>query len=227
MVRYAALQLDCLETAITAGYLNMGQALPYSDGVDELMGVFRDYQAQVFKNGAWTKAGSYGMRVANFSGEIGVRKCFSMFFEQLRALPETYTSLREVGFFISGIHWFVDWFITPCSFAGLKLAPRRGIRPLGKLMWWGMRTFSKPPYVVLLKVEAGGVKGGEPAKIETTVSHPDGYELTAVPVVACLLQYLDGTARRPGLWMMGHFVEPMRFFKDMERMGIKITRAVM
>jgi len=121
----------------------------------------------------------------------------------------------------------LDWFITPIVFAGLKLAPNRGIRPLGKLMWWGMQTFARPPYLVLLKVEASGTKGGKPVKTETTISHPDGYELTAIPVVACLLQYLDGSARRPGLWMMGHLAEPVRLFTDMERMGVHITSVIM
>jgi len=223
MVRYAALQLDRLDTAVTAGYLNMGRALPYSEAVDELMEVFRNYQGQVFKCGKWTKTGSYETCKVNFGGGIGVRKCFSMFFEELRALPEIFSTLREVGFFISGTHWFLDWFITPLVIAGLKLAPSRGIRPLGKLMWWGMQTFARPPFLVLLKVEASGEKDGKPVKTETSISHPDGYELTAIPVVACLLQYLDGSARRPGLWMMGHFFEPMRLFEDMERMGVHIT----
>jgi saccharopine dehydrogenase (NAD+, L-lysine-forming) len=227
MVRYAALQFDRLDSAVTAGYLNMGRALPYSEAVDELMEVFRHYQAQVFKNGAWTKGGSYEIRKVDFGGEIGVRKCFSMFFEELRALPEIYPTLREVGFFISETHWFLDWFITPVVFAGLKLAPNRGIRPLGRLMWWGMQTFARPPYLVLLKVEASGKKDGKPVKIEATISHPDGYELTAIPVVACLMQYLDGSARRPGLWMMGHLVEPVRLFKDMEQMGVHVTSVIM
>jgi saccharopine dehydrogenase-like NADP-dependent oxidoreductase len=104
MVRYAASQFDRLDTAVTAGYLNMGRALPYSEAVDELMEVFRHYQAQVFKNGTWTKTGSYEIRKVDFGGEIGVRRCFSMFFEELRALPEIFPTLQEVGFFISGTH---------------------------------------------------------------------------------------------------------------------------
>ena len=226
MVRYAARQLDRMDSAVTAGYLNMGGALPYTEAVDELMEAFRNYQAQVFKNGTWTKAGSYHMRKVNFGDGIGLKTCFSMFFEELRALPDIYTTLQEVGFFIAGTHWFVDWFVTPLVFAGLKLAPRRGIRPLGKLMWWSMQTFPKPPYLVLLKVEASGWKGGKPVKFEVAVSHSDGYELTAIPVVACLLQNLDGSARRPGLWMMGHLVDPERLFSDMERMGVAMTRTI-
>jgi saccharopine dehydrogenase (NAD+, L-lysine-forming) len=228
MIRYAASQLDRPDTAITAAYLNMGHAIPYSEAVDELMEVFRDYQAQVFKSGRWTKTGwfEFDVRKVSFGGEIGVRQCYSMFFEELRALPEIYPTLKDVGFYISGSHWFVDWVIMPLAFVAMKIAPRYAIRPMGKLVWWGMQTFPKSPYLVLLKVEAAGEKRGKPARVEASVSHPDGYELTAVPVVAALLQYLDGPARRPGLWMMGHLVEPVRLFEDMKRMGIQVTTTI-
>ncbi|HKJ70054.1 MAG TPA: hypothetical protein VKA68_19030, partial [bacterium] len=226
MVRYAATQFDRLETATTAGYLNIGRGPRYSEAVDELMEVFRNYQGQVYKDGEWTRPGSFDTRKVDFGGDIGVRKCYSMFFDELRALPQMYPTLREVGFFISETHWFVDYIITLLVFAGLKLAPRRGVRPLGKLMWWAMQTFPKPPYRVVLRVEATGDKDGKPVQFETSVSHPDGYALTAIPVVACVLQYLDGSARRAGVWMMGHLVNPARLFEDMGRIGAQVTRAI-
>jgi len=222
MVRWAAARLDRLESAVSAGYLNMGQALPYTEAVDELMQIFQDYQAQVYKNGAWTKVGSYEMRKVNFGGEIGQRGCYSMFFEELRDLPRQIPSLRELGFYMAGSNWLTDWVITPIVMLGLKLAPKRGIRPMGRLMWWGMQNLSRPPYAVLLQLVAGGEKDGQPARVKLAVSHPDGYELTAVPVAACLLQWLDGSARKPGLWMMGHLVDPLRLFDDMQSMGVKV-----
>jgi hypothetical protein len=224
MVRYAASNLDHIDSATVACYLNMGHELPYSEAVDELMEVFRHYQAQVYENGSWTKASSWNLRKVNFGGEIGTRTCFPMFFEEIRDLPQMYKTLQDVGVYISGSHWLVDWVISPVVMFGLKLFPRRGVRPLGKLMWWGMQTFPGPPYLVLLKVEATGEKGGKPVKFEASVSHRDGYELTAVPVVACLLQYLDVSARRPGVWMMGHFADPVRLFEDMSRMGLAVAR---
>lgn len=223
LVRHAAAQVDRLDSAVTAGYLNMGHTMPYTDAVDELMEVFQHYEAQVYQNGQWTKPTSYVLRKVNFGGEIGEHSCYSMYFAELGALPQMFPSLREVGFYIAGSNWLVDWIITPAVMLGLKLAPRRGRRPMGKLMWWGMQNFAKPPYIVALKVEGVGVKDGQPARVESVVSHPDGYELTAIPVVACLMQVLDGSARRPGLWMMGHLVDPERLLMDMARMGVQVS----
>jgi saccharopine dehydrogenase (NAD+, L-lysine-forming) len=219
LVRYAAAHLDSIESAITLGYLNMGKDLPYSEAVDELVESFKEYNGQVFKNGQWTKTNSYEMRTCDFGGDIGRRRCYSMFFEELRPLPTMFPSLGETGFYISEMHWMLDWVVMPMTWAWLKIAPK-AVRPIGKFLWWGMCTFHKPPYRVELQVQAAGLKDGRSVMLQASVSHPDGYELTAIPVVATLLQYLDGFARKPGLWMMGHLVDPLRLMKDMEKMGV-------
>jgi saccharopine dehydrogenase (NAD+, L-lysine-forming) len=226
MVRYAASHLDQPQSALAAAYLNLGRSLPYTESVSELLALFRDYPAQVFRDGQWVGAGLRGadVRKVDFGGQIGSRRCYSLFLEELRALPGMYPTLRTLGFYVAETHWLLDWVITPLVIAGLKIAPRRGVRPLGRLLWWGMRTLPSPPHRVLLKAEAYGGRAGVPVRVGLTVSHPDGYEMTAIPVVACLLQYLDGSARRPGLWMMGHLVEPLRFFRDVERLGADVSR---
>jgi saccharopine dehydrogenase-like NADP-dependent oxidoreductase len=204
LVRYAASQLDSIESAITAGYLNMGKDLPYSEAVDELVESFKDYQGQVYQKGQWSKPSSYKLRKIDFGGDIGRKICYGMFFEELRALPTLYPSLKEAGFYMSEMHWMVDYVIFPITWMWLKLTPR-AVRPIGKFLWWGMGRFHKSPYRVELQVQATGIKDGKRAKFQASVAHPDGYELTAIPVTASLLQYLDGSAHKPGLWMMGHF----------------------
>ena len=219
LVRYAATHLDSIESAITLGYLNMGKGLPYSEAVDEVVESFRGYKSQVFKNGQWTKTNSYEVRTCDFGGDIGRKRCYAMFFEELHSLPSMFPSLRETGFYISEVHWVLDWMVMPLTMGLLKIAPK-AVRPIGRFLWWGMGTFHKPPYRVELQVQAAGLKDGRPATVCSSVAHPDGYELTAIPVVATLLQYLDGVARKPGLWMMGHMVDPRRLIGDMEKMGV-------
>ncbi|HEY6074436.1 MAG TPA: saccharopine dehydrogenase NADP-binding domain-containing protein, partial [Anaerolineales bacterium] len=222
MVRYAACQMDSIQRAVTAGYLNIGPGLAYTEALDELMEGFIDYNAQIYKDGKWTPPKKWEMIKFDFGGEIGARTCYSMFFEEMRCLPQMYSTLKDTGFYISGSNWIADWLITPIIMAGLKIAPQRGLRPLGKLMWWAMQQ-SKPPYQVQIAVEAQGSKGGKPITVHAAVGHPDGYELTAIPVVAFLKQYLDGQARLPGLHMMGQIAEPERLLRDMQSMGATVT----
>jgi len=224
MIRYAVTKLDEIESALTAGYLSINN-IPYTEAVDELMEGFLEYQAQVYKHGAWTKPASWDSRSFNFGEDVGKRTCYSMFFEELQDIPKMFPTLKETGFYISGSNWLADLVITPIVFVGLKLAPKRGIRPLGKLMWWAMGK-SEPPYMVALKVEAKGRLNGRQAEVHVRIAHPDGYELTAIPVVAYLLQYLDGTARCAGVHMMGHIAEPVRLFKDMQRMGAEVIESL-
>ncbi len=225
LVRYAAARLDKIERAVTAGYLNMGKNLPYSEAVDEVVEMFKAYQSQVYKDGQWTKGGAFQSRTIDFGSDIGRKLCYSMFLEELRPLPEVYSSLQEVGFYISESHWVTDWVIMPITFIWLKLMPH-SVRSIGKLLWWGMGTFHKPPYRVELQVQASGFKNGHAANFKASIAHLDGYELTAIPVTAALLQYLDGSARKPGLWMMGYLVEPVRLMNDMERMGVQFITGI-
>lgn len=224
LVRYAAEHLDRIETATTACYLSVPRDLPYSSAVDELVDVFKHYQAQVFTRGDWTKPGQWQMKKIAFGGDLGVRQCYSMYFEELGILPGMFPTLREVGFYIAGSHWFTDWFIMPTGFVLLKLFPW-ATRTAGRLIWWGMTRFQKAPYRTELIVKAEGMHAGHPTSFEAAVSHRDAYELTAIPVVAALLQYLEGMSRKPGLWMMGHLADPRRLFTDMKRMGVKIRTA--
>ena len=46
--------------------------------------------------------------------------------------------------------------------------------------------------------------------------------MTAIPVVACVRQWLAGP-RRPGLWFQGQYLEPEALLRDMARLGVTIT----
>ena len=93
LARHAAAQLDSIEDVVAAGFLNMGRDLPYSEAFGELVEAFKDYHGETFKNGAWTKPGSFATQVVDFGGDIGRRRCYAMFFEELRPLPDMFPSL--------------------------------------------------------------------------------------------------------------------------------------
>ena len=130
--------------------------------------------------------------------------------------------LEEGGAYVAGLNWFVDYLVTPLAIMLGTIRRGLGVPFLTKFLLWGIKAFSKPPFGVVFKIEAEGEKDGKPKVVEITAKHDDAFVFTAIPAVACLLQYLDGSIARPGLWLMGEVVEPKRLIKDLERMGVKI-----
>ncbi len=228
LVRYIAPCFDVLQSArvgsvikINWPSLDVGQAT-----MVEFITEFMDFQMLAFRDGRWQRESLWAMMkplTMDFGREFGRQYAVPMFLEEMRAIPELVPGIQETGFYVGSFNWFTDWFVTPLVIAGLKLAPRRGLRPLARLFRWSLNTFSHPPYGTMLKVEARGQAGGRAKSIDLTLYHPDGYVFTAVPVVATLLQLLDGSARKPGLHLQAHIVEPQRLMRDMARLGIEIS----
>lgn len=228
LVRFAALRLSPLRSARVASVIQIDwAALDLSPStLDELVGEFREYKAIHFVEGQWKSMNWLQMMLPawfRFDHGFGRRYAMAMFLEELRPLPELVPSLRETGFYVGGFNWFVDWVILPIGMGLLWAAPRRGPRLVSRMMLWGLERFGRPPYGTLLKLEASGAKDGAERQLTLVVYHADGYVLTAAPMVAALLQVLDGSARRPGLHFQALLVDPERLISDMQRMGVEVS----
>jgi saccharopine dehydrogenase-like NADP-dependent oxidoreductase len=227
LVRFAAARFDRLRTARVGSVIQIDwNTLTFSEAtLEELVAEFRDYQSLHYKDGRWRSVGwleSFRPVWMTFGHGFGRRYTMPMFLEEMRPLPDLVPGLEETGFFVGGFNWFVDWVLMPLGMGVLWLWPRGGAKPFGRAMEWGLRRFSKPPYGTLLQLEARGSKGGAESSLLVSVYHDDGYVLTAAPMVACLLQVLDGSARKPGLHFQALLAEPVRLLKDLERMGVEV-----
>lgn len=219
-VRYAAAQLQPLETAVVGGLLNI--PFPYTEAVDELVREIEAGNMQDYHDGRWHEAAWNHSRKFDFGAPHGVKTCSPLDFYELHGLPEQF-GLRETGFYIAGMNWFADYLVFMPWYMFKLGRAAWGARLGAKLIAWSTKTFTRPPYEVILKLEAEGCIDGQRMRLELAARHPDGYVFTAIPVVACLLQYLDGTIRQPGLKIMGQVVEPQRLLRDMERLGIAVN----
>lgn len=142
-----------------------------------------------------------------------------MYLEEMGALPGAYPGLRETGFFVGGFNPVTDYVIIPLVMVMMAAGPRLFAKPAAAILSWGLKRFSRPPFVTMLKLEARGVKDGLPLAMDLVISHDDGYMLTAISAAACLAQYIDGAINRSGLHCQALCVDTVRFMKDIERMG--------
>ena len=231
LVRYGAGYFDQMDRAYVASVIRMNwDKIEASEGtVLEFIEEFKYFQSLYFKGGKWKLArmgGAIGARNFDFGKPFGSQYCVPMMFEEMRALPEMFPSLRETGFFVAGFNWFTDMVALPLVMMGLKILPQKAIKALGEFFFWSLKTFSRKPFGTVLKLEAEGQKDGVKKKLEVILSHEDGYVLTAQPVIACILQYLEGTIKKPGLHFMALLAEPKKLMEDMKDLGLSAEERV-
>ncbi|NJD60222.1 MAG: hypothetical protein C3F13_03640 [Anaerolineales bacterium] len=229
MVRYAAQFFDEIELARVGSVIKQDwRNLEVADStIIELLDLMNDFEMSIYTAGRWKRlswVSTSDYIKMDFGSEFGRQACAPMLLEEMRALPALYPALRDTGFYVGSFNWFTDWVIMPVAMVAMKLSPKAAEKPMARWMHWGLKAFSKPPFATMLQVDASGRKDGQSTIVRINISHGDGYMFTAIPVAACLLQYLDGTTARPGLWWQALCVEPSRFMSDMERMGIKVSR---
>jgi len=226
LVRYAALKFDRLVKANVGSVIKIDwKPLILSQAtVDEMVGEFSDYDSRFFKDGEWKRARMdivVDHITMDFGLPFGRQTCIPMTLEEMRGIPQSFPTLRETGFFVGGFNPVTDWVVMPLMMVALKISPSLK-QSMGRLMVWSLKQFTQPPYGTRLKLEAEGEKDGKRQNLEMVLSHDDGYVFTAVPVVATILQWLDGSIRQPGLFTQGELAQPERLIRDMQRMGITV-----
>jgi saccharopine dehydrogenase-like NADP-dependent oxidoreductase len=217
-VRYGAQYFDIYSQAIIAMAMNARFERP--EQAAEIIPLISEFKAEICKAGIWKNAKYSDIVTIDMGERFGKIKLFPMQMEEIKRTREMF-NLQETGVYVSGFNWFVDYLVIPLIMLTQKI--RRGLayNLLLRLFTWGVNTFSSKYQGVVLLNEARGMKDGKKKNVRIVAEHDDPYLFTAIPVVACLKQYLDGTFN-PGLWMMGHIVDENKLFAEMETMGVKI-----
>lgn len=225
MIRYAASQFEILKMANVYGSFQVNwQELQFSDStISEFMHELKDFNPAFFKNGKWEKMGFRNLPRIDFGKLFGIRTCSPMFLEELRSLPEQIHGLEETGFYIAGFNWMTDYFVMPLAYSAFKLFGYKAQKQMAKLLYWSLVNYTKPPYQAVLQLDAKGITNHQTSTFCMKLSHSNAYVLTAIPAVACILQYLDGSVRKPGLWLQTNLVEPTQFFENIRRLGVDVS----
>jgi NAD(P)-dependent dehydrogenase (short-subunit alcohol dehydrogenase family) len=227
LVRLAAGRLDRLDTAFVGATTSNKAGWP-EDTVAEIIEEIAHPPLLVWRDGAWRSSRLMGMadrRKFDFGPEWGSRTCAPFFLEEMRDLPKLFPSLQQAGTFHAS-NAFVDSVALPLAIIAMRVAPQRARRPASRLVGWGMRRFARPPFGVVLKVDASGERHGASSQESVMVSHPNEYEATGLAVAAFIAQWSDGPgtpARTPGLRPMGMIVEPERFMRDLTARGFVLN----
>jgi saccharopine dehydrogenase (NAD+, L-lysine-forming) len=225
LARYAASQFDLVERIAIGGLMRLdwSERMLGDSTLAEFIEEIARYRAEYYRDGAWKTAGIFGgWRKFDFGAPFGKHRCMAMGLEEIWRLPELYPNLRECGFYMAGFDAVTDYLALPLAWLVMQF---RGTCPrwLGVLLQASLSRFSRPPYRTLLQLVAQGEKAGKRQELELSLSHPDAYALTAIPVVACFLQYLQGY-RPAGLFLQAHYVAPAQFIRDMQSMGVTLNQ---
>jgi saccharopine dehydrogenase (NAD+, L-lysine-forming) len=222
LIRFCSLHLD----EITEGNVYGALKIKWADigaskeTMAEFIDEFKNYSTLVYKNREWKKQSFFKTFLFDFGEPFGPEKCVPMFLEEFKVLVKQLPNLRETGFYIAGFNPFLDNWLMPIIFMGISVVPKKWAGPFVNLFLWGSK-FTKPPYGVKLVGKCLGFKDSKPINLRIEIANSDEYLLTATPVVACLLQLLDGSIRKPGLWFQSNLAEPMRFMKSIQEMGVE------
>ena len=219
MVRAVAANRPGLARAVVSSWIALDWARlgAFSDStVAEMVQEFADYRYEALVHGRWVAP--RGTRPVVFPAPVGRQRVAAMGLDEMRAVAGALPGLRETGFYVGGFPAVVNYGVIPLVYAGMKVAPERAARPLGRLLDVGLRRFSRPPYATVLQLDGG--EAAQPVRPLMRLRHDDAYLLTAAPVVAAIRQVLADPL--PGVHLQGMLVEPASFFADLEAMGVEV-----
>ncbi len=224
LVRHAALHFDQLKTANVSSYMGIRwkEIKTSLNTMEEFAEELKSFDPRVFRGKQWerTPLRELSSTAFDFGEGIGRRNCMPMYMHELEALPEQIPSLEETGFFVSGFNWFTDNIATTLAMLTIRMNIAWLTRLTGRFFFWSAGAFAKPPFVTVLQLEARGIKQGVEKQMTIRLSHEDAYLFTAIPVAACIMQYLEDV-HQPGFYFQSHLLKPESLLQVLRSLGIQ------
>lgn len=219
LIRYAARGFDRYHTA-NLGICMRAPELGSLASASEIVDSIGSYTGEIYTGKAWRRSAYRDMRRFDFGAEWGRQACWPLTGPELKSLPAE-LGLEALGVYIAGFNKVIDYALTPLIIFAYQLKPFLGRLGWTRAMLWANKKWTRPPFGVVMLLEAAGLRKGQSNKIQLRLSSEDAYVLTAVAVVACIRQYLSADPVASGLWMMGNWVNAPLLIRDLQLMGVK------
>ena len=100
-MRYAAQQMDVMESAIVGSVIRDKTGLPFTSGVTELVESLRDYKSEMYRDGHWQKLNYADYPTIEFEYDFGNLLTYPVDLPEMRRLPEQLPGLEKTGFFVA------------------------------------------------------------------------------------------------------------------------------
>lgn len=218
LVRFGAQGFDRVDAARI--FMSMDVDFREASSTLELVDAAARGFGALVQDGVWRRATWRDQARHDFGGATGKKDCVPLEMIEVREVAAE-LGLRDAGIYASGFNFVVDWFIFPLVMLIQMIRPGALRMPLARLLFWGLRTFSPAGRSVRLALELQGQAAGAPRQTVWRLEHTDAYLFTVAPILAALWQLDDGSARRPGLQMMGMAVDAARLFADLDALGLR------
>lgn len=214
MLRYAADNYDRLYD-VSLGVVMLDDHMPRGSAHDMI--AHAGQTAQVYRNGRWQTASPFRFTRMDFGKPFGKRLCVPIDLPEMHA-PTEQLPVESLTVYQAGFNPVVNTLFTIWKLFGLSRF-EAGLRLGVDLFMWANRNFTPPPHGIQVTLVNGEQQ-------QLTLRHEDVYVGTAVPVVAAVMQLLDGSLSRPQQGYMGHIVEPTRFVNDLKQLGMTIKEKI-
>jgi saccharopine dehydrogenase (NAD+, L-lysine-forming) len=225
MVRWASRRVDALESAVVYGGMRLDwRAETLADStIEEMLAEFADFDMTTFIDGKARPLKYSECPTIDFGPPIGRKSCVPMYLAEMDTLPADIPTLRTCGFYVGGFSPLMDYLALPVITVLAKIRSLRSFTT--SVTRWSFRHLAsqRPPYGLAVRLEASGLTAGQPAEVRLEITGDDGYLLTAAPAASCIRHVLDGSVRRPGLWLQADLVDPDVLLADLTAAGLGVN----
>ncbi len=198
----------------------MDPAFTTINSVKEILHEVAHPSSQVLRDGVWRKA-TYRDTISLPFEVFGRKICYPLQMKEMYGL-EHEIGLQESGAYAAGFNWYIDYLIFPVAAVLGRINDNLSEQLCGYLLYREARKFGSTNPRVEMVMKAEGTRDGAPLTVQYSICHHDGYELTALAIVACINQIWTNYLSSPGLHLMGQSVDEKELFRDLQAMSLEI-----